>query len=71
MKIIKIFCLSLHYNEANSYLFVHGTEIAKFKAKDSEIVVTSLCLRNISKDWTKWICLLFIGDYDAIAFDDI
>ena len=31
------FCLSLHYNEANSYLFVNGTEIIKFKAKDSEI----------------------------------
>ena len=30
------FCLSLHYNEANSYLFVNGTEIYKFKVKDSE-----------------------------------
>ena len=30
----KIFCLSLHYNGANSYLFVNGTEIYKFKAKD-------------------------------------
>ena len=29
------FCLSLHYNGANSYLFVNGTEIHKFKAKDS------------------------------------
>ena len=28
------FCLSLHYNGANSYLFVNGTEIIKFKAKD-------------------------------------
>ena len=27
-------CLSLHYNEANSYLFVNGTEIIKFKVKD-------------------------------------
>ena len=26
-------CLSLHYNGANSYLFVNGTEIIKFKAK--------------------------------------
>ena len=26
----KKFCLSLHYNEANSYLFVDGTEIYKF-----------------------------------------
>ena len=30
------FCLSLHYNEANSYLFVNGTEIYKCKVKDSE-----------------------------------
>ena len=29
----KNFCLSLHYNGANSYLFVNGTEIYKFKAK--------------------------------------
>ena len=26
------FCLSLHYNDDNSYLFVHGKEIFKFKA---------------------------------------
>ena len=43
----KTFCLSLHYNGANSYLFVEGTEICKFKAKDSEIVATPLCLGNI------------------------
>ena len=46
----KKFCLSLHYNGANSYLFVSGTEIIKFKAKDSEIVETPLYLGNISKD---------------------
>ena len=46
------FCLSLHYNGANSYLFVNGTEIIKFKAKDSEILVYSVCLGNISKNWT-------------------
>ena len=44
--------MSLHYNEANSYLFVNGTEIFKFKAKDSEIVASPLCLGNISKDWS-------------------
>ena len=44
------FCLSLHCNGANSYLFVNGTEIIKFKA--SEIVATPLCLGNISKDWS-------------------
>ena len=48
----KKFCLSLHYNEANSYLFVNGTEIHKFKAKDSETVANPLCLGNISKDWS-------------------
>ena len=46
----KKFCLSLHYNEANSYLFVNGTKIIKFKAKDSAIVASPLCLGNISKD---------------------
>ena len=45
----KNYCLSLHYNGANSYLFVNGTEIIKFKAKDSEIVASPLCLGNISK----------------------
>ena len=44
-------CLSLHYNGANSYLFVNGKEIIKFKAKDPEIVASPLCLENISKDW--------------------
>ena len=42
----------MHYNGASSYLFVNGTEIYKFKAKDSEIVATPLCLGNISKDWS-------------------
>ena len=46
------FCLSLHYNRANSYLFVNGKEIHKFKAKYSEIVATPLCLGNIWKDWS-------------------
>ena len=44
--------MSLHYNETNSYLFVNGTEIVKFKAEDPEIVATPLCLGNISKDFS-------------------
>ena len=48
----KKFCLRLHYNRSNSYLFVNGTGIYKFKAKDSEIVAAPLCLGNISKDWS-------------------
>ena len=38
------FCLRLHYNRANSYLVVNGTEIIKFKAKDSEITFAILVL---------------------------
>ena len=45
----KKFCLSLHYNGANSYLFVNGKEIHKFKAKDSEIVATPLSLEIFQK----------------------
>ena len=47
----KKFCLSLHYNRANSYLFVNGKEIHEFKAKDFEIVATLLWFGNILKDW--------------------
>ena len=48
----KKFYLSLHYNGADSYLFVNGKKIVKFKAKDSEIVASPLCLGSISKDWS-------------------
>ena len=74
------FCLSLHYNGDNSYLFVNGTEICKFKAKDSEIVPYPLCLGNISKDFSvdnmKKTGIYgqiheFSIDYDAIANDKI
>ena len=73
-------CLSLHYNGANTYLFFNGTEIIKFKAKDSEIVATPLCLGNISKDWSvdhmkktefNGYFYDFSVDYDAIVVDDI
>ena len=71
----KKFCLSLHYNGANSYLFVNGTEIYKFKAKDSETAATPLCLGNISKDWSvdnmkdiglNGYVFYFSVDYDAV-----
>ena len=45
----------LHYNGVNSYLFVNITEIYKFKAKDSEIVPSRLCLGTglqIIEDWS-------------------
>ena len=46
----KRFCLSLHYNETSTYLFVNGIKI--YKLSNSEIVATPLCLGNTSKDWT-------------------
>ena len=51
-KVNRKFCLSLHYNGANSYLFVNGTEIYKFTAKDSMIIPNNLCLGNVSKDFS-------------------
>ena len=74
------FRLSLHYNGANSYLFLNGIEICKFKAKDSEIFVGPICLGNISKDWSvdnmkktgfNGYVYDFSVDYDATDVDDI
>ena len=70
----------MHYNGASSYLFVNGTEIHKFKVKDSEIVATPLCLGNISKAFSEHNMEMtvlygyvydFSVDYDPIAVDDI
>ena len=77
---LKRFCLSLHYIGANSYLFVNGTEMYKFKAKDSAIVASPLCLGNISNDWstdnmkktglTSYV-YDFSADYNTVTVDDI
>ena len=76
----KKFCLILLYNRVNSYLFVNGTKIYKFRAKDFEIVASPLCLGNISKDWSadnmrktgfNGYVYDFSVDYEAIAADDI
>ena len=73
-------CLSLDYNETNSYAFVNGVEIIRFKAKDSEIKASPLCLGNVSKDFsvdnmnsTEFPgCVYdFSVDYDGAAGDDI
>ena len=44
--------LSLYFNGSNNYLFVNGTEIIKFKAKDSEVLETPLCPGNASKEFS-------------------
>ena len=47
----KTFCLSLHYNVDNSYLFVNGKEVTKFKAKNSELRKYPMCILDLSKDY--------------------
>ena len=44
----KALFLSLHYNGDDSYLFVNGKEVTKFKAKDSEFKANQLALGSIS-----------------------
>ena len=71
----------MHYNGANSYLFVNGYYLfIKFKAKDSEINPYELWLGNMSKDWSidnmektglKGCVYDFSVDYDATDVDDI
>ena len=42
-------CLSLHYNDDNSYLFVNGKDIFKFKANNKNVSFpTEFCLSIIS-----------------------
>ena len=61
-------------------MFVNSTENIKFKAKDSKILASPLCLGNFSKDWSTnnmrkssfsgYIYDFSVG-YDAITVDDI
>ena len=56
---------------------MNGTEIFKFKANDSEIAASPLCLGNISKDCSTDNMVIngyvydFSVDYDATNVDDI
>ena len=70
---------SLHYDRANSFLYLNYTEIIKFEAKYSEIVATPLYLGNISKKLSAenmkntglyWYVYNFSIDFDAIAVAD-
>ena len=72
--------LSLNYNNENSYLFVNGTEIIKFKSNDPGILPYRLCLWNISKDLPidnikktglNGYVFDFSVAYDAITIDDV
>ena len=63
------FWLSLHYNGGNSYLFVNGKEIFKFKANNKNVnfpiqfclaaYLKNLMLFNLEKNLIKQMCLIF------------
>ena len=47
------FCLGLHYNNGNSYLFVNGKEIYKSKADSGSVnLPPQFCLGNISNGFS-------------------
>ena len=70
----------MHYNGENSYLFVTGVEIYKFKGKDSERNESLLYLGSMSKDFSAdnmkktglygYVCD-FSVDYVSIDVSDI
>ena len=76
----KIFCLSLHYNGDNSYLFVNGKKVTTFKGNNSELIKYRMCLGGLSKDYDRdsgkntglyGNVYDFSVDYSAISNDKI
>ena len=76
----KRFVLSLHYNGSNSFVYVNATKIYQFKAKDSQIKDRTICLGNISKDFTinnmkkvglKGVVVFFSVDFNPIDTNNI
>ena len=75
------FCLSLHYNTDNSYLFVNGKETFKFKADNKNVnFPTQFCQGSISNGFSAVesieVCLNgnvydFPGDYNSIDKSDM
>ena len=57
--------MSLHYNSDNSYLFVNGKDIYKFKASNKNLNISSLvCLGSISNKFDyvdlEEMCMIFL-----------
>ena len=76
----KVFCLRLHYNGDNSYLFVNSKQVINFKAKNSDLIKYPMCLGGLSKDCSENSCkdtslygnvYDFSVDYSAITNDKI
>ena len=45
------FCLSLHYNESNSFLFSTATKVHQFKVKVSLVLRKDFSANNIKNAW--------------------
>ena len=76
----KRFVLSVHYNGNNRLLFVNVTKYINSKQKKSKIKDYTLCLGNISKDFTinnmkktglKGIVKLFSVDFNPTDTSDV
>ena len=71
----KIFCLSLHYNDDNSYLFVNGKKVTKFKVNNSELIKYRMRLGALSKYYDRDSCTntgLYGNVYDfSVAYSAI
>ena len=73
-------CLSLHYSQDNSSLFVNGKEIYRFKADNKDVnFPTQFCLGSISNKFDyveseevflKWNIYDFSVDYEATDKSD-
>ena len=58
----KIFCLSLHYNGNNRFLFVNATKTYQIKAKNSEDNSGNFSI-IWEKNRIKWVCDYLPVDY--------
>ena len=75
------FCLNLHYNADNSYLFVNGNEIFKFKGNNRNLNLPTLfCFGSISNGFRAIECREislngnmydFLVDYSSINKYDL
>ena len=75
---LKFCCLILHCNEMNSYIFVNGDEMYKFKPKDSGINGALSCLGKVPNHFSVYNMKMtefygyvyyFSVDYDGIDVD--
>ena len=48
----KTFIISLHYNGDESYFLVNGRQELKVKAKTDQLIKETLCIGNLSDQWT-------------------